>query len=267
MTFICWTDEFITSLVMSINGNWNYSSFHIELLLISAFPLLAFSHRFLSLWLQHPMLCIHLNFHSSKLCRTARTPISAWACAKQYFPVVHLQPSIWSHGLRDQRETATVAALFPCLLLATEDDVRAKLIPLQYAWLRETVLKCPCVLEWLCSHKWNAPTGHTGFIWLFWSHPLRNSGLPRDISTNYHLTNNQPHKDPMWGELHKMATAVPQTDTKGKDLELCVKCWIQIQFSSTHSVNPAVLVQVRIQRHSKPEQNSAISHQLHPEDK
>lgn len=36
LTFISWTDEFITSLVMSINGKWNYNSFHTELLVISA---------------------------------------------------------------------------------------------------------------------------------------------------------------------------------------------------------------------------------------
>lgn len=76
-------------------------------------------------------------------------PISAWTCAKPYFPV---SPAVVEYLVSDQRDIAIVAAPFSCLL-----------VTVQHPKPRETVLKSLSVLEQLCSAKWTA--GHKGNNW------------------------------------------------------------------------------------------------------
>lgn len=161
MTFISWTDEFITSFIMSINGKWNYSSFHTELLLISAFTLLTHTDLF---WLQHPSFCINIHLHFIKKRYTAiicvfagqhGQPTSTWTRAKCSFPV---SPAViqylvsWFRSLKGNNNSGCTTAVFA---IGCRSWCANRPAPVQHPGLRATVLKCLSVLEQLCSHKWN----------------------------------------------------------------------------------------------------------------
>lgn len=202
LTFISWTDEFITSLGMSINGNWNYNSFHTKLLVISAlfyFP----SHTDLLFWPQHPMFCIYMNFHfiknsccsNKRFSRTARkSPF--WTCAKSDLTIsLDLFVYLISCSKKSKTDSNTGSTM-PCLLWATETDVLASWVWMQHLDSWELCWNAFPFFNSYVHTSENMRIGHTDTYWFLLAVVWPPSQKSRDLFTmSHHLNNNQPHVD------------------------------------------------------------------------